>query len=104
MGIAPYYDTPLTFESYTESIDAIGGVNKSWTSVVAVLGSRRERTGTEGYDMGNINTSYITFTIRYYPGLTDNMRVKYNDVYYKITSITMKGRYDTLDVTLERLK
>ena len=81
----------IDIQQATVSADSFGQPIETWTDVVGLTGlwsSAITTGGREYYAAQKLNTeTMIVFKLRYVPGITTLMRVKYNSKYYGILNI-----------------
>lgn len=78
----------ITFMDYIFAEDEIGQVTQKLAGIKTVWGSLYPVRGTEYYEAAKIRTktTYKCY-VRYIPGITTNMYLKYKDVMYTIESV-----------------
>ena len=82
----------VTIEQSTVTPDGLGGGARSYTTFLGPIwaGLYIYRGGERNAD-GSIRAQYaVRWTIRYQPGVTEQMRVNWNGAYYPIRAVTMQ--------------
>lgn len=78
----------ITIEQVAEQRDTYGDVKQSWSTFVEVWSSYRSVSGREFFASSQVNASVSArFGIRYLDGLTEKMRVNFDDDLYNIVAI-----------------
>lgn len=91
-------NTPITSSGSGQLVD-------NWATFKNAMAAVNFNSGTEKEQSeAAISTMTMTFTIRYFPGITVKMRVVYNGNYYNIRSIAPIGRNRYLKLKGERVK
>ena len=88
----------------TDMILSNGERYRNWSDVVVNLWAGLEYSGgDEDYEANQRTASNeIRFKVRYYPGITEKMRILMDSVYYDITHITEVGRGKYLILKAEK--
>ena len=82
----------VTLQSQSLTADGAGGATESWVDFVTVRANVEPLSGTEAFQAQQVNDDLShTVTMRYYPGVTSKMRVKYGTRYFLIESIINTG-------------
>lgn len=78
----------IEIEQVTETRTSSGAVTETWAVFATVRARVESLTGREYFAAQQVQAeNQKRFTIRYIPGITYKMRIKYNSNYYDITSI-----------------
>ncbi len=86
--VAGELDQRLIFETKTENQDVFGYKALTWATHTTLWGSFVQKDGSERGDDNNRNTKrMVTFKTRYVSSITNEMRIKWNDEWYKIEDI-----------------
>ena len=95
-------DRRLVVESYTSARTDTGGETRSWSTFATIWGDPIPQADTEPFE-ANRKTEQQTFKVRtrYYPGITVNMRISYNSLYYNIESINELGRREGYEMMVK---
>ena len=87
------FDRQIVIQQGTEVVGANGARTDSWSTFVTVWAGLDYGAGGEDYEAGQRTASNtVNFHIRYYPGITEQMRISYDSSYYDILHITEVGR------------
>ena len=71
----------------------------SWTTFTTVWAIVEDKSGSESYQADQLTASRTTvFTIRYLSGVTELMRVLFNDRYYDIQWLKYPDRNRTIEI------
>lgn len=82
------FDRQITVENLTETQDAFGELDASWSTFATVYAFLEDRPGVEKYEAAKETAfSKTFFLIRYRSDLTEKMRVLFEGKYYDIISI-----------------
>lgn len=97
--------TPLTLEEPTPAAGAKGGSAPIWTGVAEVFGAVEPISGEEVEAAGLVRgTATHRVTIRFHPGVTSKMRLRFTDLDGDRTlEVVLKKNLDERDRTLELL-
>lgn len=82
----------VTIEQSTLTADGLGGGQRTYSTFLGPVwaGLFIERGGERDTD-GAIRAQYpVRWTIRYQPGVTEQMRVNWNGTYYPIKAVVMQ--------------
>jgi len=78
----------LTIQSRSTTQDSYGQPALTWTDVDTVWGEIVPVSGSESLTADAVQSSQVHMvTIRYYPGITTKMRIKYNERIFDIKSV-----------------
>lgn len=99
-------DKRIVVESYTTSTDSSGEPIKTFATYASLWASiKYEATGGNGEEFEadqNVATNRVEFTIRYYTGLNEKMRINWNSCYYYVTHIAGNKRERYLKLKAEK--
>ena len=88
-------DEQITFQTYTETADGIGGVTKTWANLASdptVWAQVRAGSGREAFLEDRTNaTAAVIFLVRNRADLTEKMRIVWNSETYNIREIKYEG-------------
>jgi head-tail adaptor len=94
----------ITIQRYTSAADDTGDVVLTWADLVSLFAERIEGGGTEKTTSDQITgINYVTWKIRYYPGLTVKDRISFESSYWQIENIATEGRKAFLHLKSYRL-
>jgi SPP1 family predicted phage head-tail adaptor len=90
-------DRKIYIEDYTDSVNSFGERVKVWATYVQCFASKTKSGGNERLEQGRTTaTNKVKFKIRYYSGITEDMRIRENyrgtERYYDIHEIQELGR------------
>ena len=90
-------DRRIIIEKKTESVATNGQRTLTWATFLTVWGNPVETDGLERTDDNNRTTQrMVKFRVRYNSTITREMRIKWDDEYYKIEDTKELGRQDGL--------
>lgn len=95
-------DREIVIESATLSANSIGEMVETWATFASVWAqvaplSAGERFRSEARHSARVSV----FTIRYLDGLLPTMRIKYENLFWRILGIAEVGRRHWLEITAE---
>lgn len=86
-------DRRIRIEEEIITINSTNEEVKTWTLFAAVWAKVTEESGSESYKADQVTASRNTvFDVRYIAGVTERMRISYNQRFYNIVSITSPDR------------
>jgi SPP1 family predicted phage head-tail adaptor len=86
-------DRRVIIQQGTETVGANGERSVVWSTFVTLWAGIDYGTGGEDYEAGQRTASNeVNFVVRYYPGITEKMRVSYDSASYDILHISEVGR------------
>lgn len=86
-------DIRITIQTSTESVGANGYRTPTWSNVITLWAEKVYGGGAEGYEAERLTANNeVTFRTRYYPSITEKMRVLEEHTYYDILHIAVEGR------------
>ena len=86
-------DRLITIQSKSEAVDAYGQPILTWSTFIQVRSNVVQKDGVEQTSDNNRSTKrMINFTVRYKSTITNEMRVLWENNYYKIEDIKELGR------------
>ena len=96
----------LTFQQPTTTTNSFGGKIKGWVDYVTLWGAIEPVSGHEEAENHQEEpVTSVNIVVRYYSGLTSNMRIKYGSKYYRISGITNRDeRHIELNISAEETK
>lgn len=78
----------ILFQENVVEVGANGFEENCWTNIKEVWGSVSNLQGKEYYQAASVQKeNTVKFLIRYTPGISQEMRIKFNDCFYDIISI-----------------
>lgn len=94
-------DRRIIFESKAEVVASNGQRTNIWSTFITLWGGFLQKDGLERTDDNNRTTSrMITFKTRWNSTITNSMRIKFEDEWYKIEDIKeIKRRQGLLIIT-----
>lgn len=97
-------DRQIVIQQNTQSIGANGERTDSWSTFVTVWAGIEYGTGGEGYKANQLTASNdVSFVVRYYPGITERMRISYDSAYWDIVHIAEVGRQRFLVLKAQKI-
>jgi SPP1 family predicted phage head-tail adaptor len=86
-------DRLITIQSKSEAVDAYGQAILTWSTFIQVRSNVVQKDGVEQTSDNNRSTKrMINFRVRYKSTITNEMRVLWENNYYKIEDIKELGR------------
>ena len=86
-------DRYIVIQNFTEAENTYGEPIKTWATYATIWGEKIEEDGGETIRENQIESKQrITWKVRYNSGITNEMRIYFNSVYYNIENITEVGR------------
>jgi len=89
-------DRRIVIQNNTQSQLGNGEPVDSWSTFVTLWATAEfglKKAEGEDYEAGQLTASNtVGFKVRYYPGITEQMRISYDSTYYNITHIEEVGR------------
>ena len=90
-------DRRIVIQSKSEILGTDGFRVLSWATHLSVWAMKVHEKGNETIDNNNRSTNRnVKFRTRYHPTVTNAMRIKWNDEWYKIEDIKELGRQEGL--------
>ena len=90
-------DRRVVFESKVEVVATNGQRTNTWSTFITLWGGFVQKDGSERTDDNNRTTSrMITFKTRWDSTITNEMRIKFEDEWYKIEDIKEIKRHQGL--------
>jgi len=87
----------LTFEKETRVISESGAVKETWIKFCTVRAWKKKLlTNEEMNAKESFLSASLTFQIRYNPQITDELRILYNGLRYKITGVDKQIQDNTI--------
>ena len=97
-------DRQIVIQSYTTSLNTFGEKVNVWATFVTLWANVQKHGGVEKLEGGkNTATNKVKFKVRYFAGITEDMRIVYNSQDYDIHEIQELGR-EGLWITASRKK
>ncbi len=97
------YSELITFYNRVGTVDEAGQKNLTWEIFVKTFAEVKFRTGTESNQNSEIVAMEIsTFKVRYFEGITADMRINYDGNNYDIISINKERRTNTITITASK--
>lgn len=86
-------DRYIVIQEFSNVTNAIGEVTKSWSTFHECFAQLQGAGGSEKEEASkNTATRMVKFKIRFFDGITEDMRILYNGNYYDIHEIQELGR------------
>jgi SPP1 family predicted phage head-tail adaptor len=99
-------DKRIVVESYTTATDGSGEPIKTFATYASLWASIKYEGsigGGEKFEADqNVATNKVEFTIRFYTGLNEKMRISWNSCYYYVTEINGNKRERYLKLKAEK--
>lgn len=95
-------DRKIIIQSLTQTRDAYGATVDVWATFAEVWARKRDIRGDEYFAAQQVNARVdVVFLIRYLAGVTNTMRISYNNQFWDIRSINEIGRREGLEIYAE---
>ena len=92
-------DRRIVIQERTETTDSYNASVVTYSTFATVWADMRDTPGNEAYESEQlVPVRLTTFIIRYLDGVTETMRIAFDDRYYDIVSITRPDRKRTLEL------
>lgn len=92
-------DRTIIIQSATETRDAYGAVTYTWGTFVEVWAKKKDLRGDEYFSAQQVNAQVdCIFTIRWFPGVLETMRISYDGKLWDIRSLNELGRQEGLEI------
>lgn len=92
----------ITIESYSVAKNAWGEDQRTWSTYLTAAAEVQQGGGKEGTEqMRETAVQRKVFVIRYYAGVTEEMRINYDSRYFDILHIQEMGDREALKITAE---
>lgn len=98
-------DRRIEFQTPGNTRDSMGSFVQTWTTFLRVWAQAKPLRASERFSSDQQRESKVyTFLIRYRDGITSDMRIVYNEEYYRISGIAEINRREGLEITAEYLQ
>lgn len=95
-------DREIVIESATSTVNAIGEPVETWATFASVWAEVKPLSASERFRSEARHSARVsTFSIRWLAGVLPTMRIKYENLYWRILGIAELGRRDGLEITAE---
>ena len=96
------FDRQIIIESFTESLNEANEAIKTWRTFAMPWAKKTDTGGSERFNGAIVAVMATNFEIRFIPGVTEKMRIKYDGGVYSILGIVEIGRRQGLLIKTER--
>lgn len=96
-------DQVITIQQSSELKNNTGEMVETWADLAQIYSTVTYDKGNEKEEQARKTAvTNVSFTVRYRNDISEKMRIKYNENYYKIHSILEKGRREYLLIKTEK--